>query len=311
MRVIGLLLVIAVGLLALATLLAILEPAHWVPALIVHFRWQLAAAALGLTLASWICQRRLVLVPAVVCLIANTVPLVPYLRTVEPVMGTGPMVRILSLNLRDDWTDPVKFQALIDREQPDVVLLTELRGDMAPLTAAFKDHYPHRLVAPRLSPLDVALYSRWPISKGEIDRQVGTWLPVLKAEVCPPQACLTVVGVHAALPFGDFKSLQDRQLALAKEKAWSGSHGPVVLIGDLNTTPWSENFARLTRPEEYFLSDGSRGHGPQTTFLSRFPLFGLPIDHVLVANAGVIDRRIGPDVGSDHLPVTVDVQLSR
>lgn len=52
----------------------------------------------------------------------------------------------------------------------------------------------------------------------------------------------------------------------------------------------------------------ARGFGVQTSFPSNLWLLRIPIDHVLVACAiGVDDRRIGPEVGSDHLPVITDL----
>lgn len=303
---------LAVFLQAGATAAGFFEELHWIPALIVHFRWQMAAAALVLVVAAEVSRSKVGRLVALACLTINAWPLLPYLPMDNSAAAGATSLRLLSLNLRDDWTDPQAFAALIAAENPDIIALTELRGDMTPLLAALGDRYPHRLVQPRVSPLDVALYSRWPIDVGAIDRKVGDWLPVLDARLCRPAGCLTFVGVHAALPFGDFKPLQQQQFDLTLEKAWGGAKrgDAVVVMGDLNTTPWSKSFQRLIAPEQYFLQDGSQGHGVATTFWSRFPLFGLPIDHVLISpNVKILDRRVGPDVGSDHLPLIADIGL--
>ena len=46
----------------------------------------------------------------------------------------------------------------------------------------------------------------------------------------------------------------------------------------------------------------------QGSYPTSSALVRIPIDHVLVScDVGVHDREIGPDVGSDHLPVVVDL----
>ena len=56
------------------------------------------------------------------------------------------------------------------------------------------------------------------------------------------------------------------------------------------------------------LCDTRAGFGYQGSFPASSAILRIPIDHVLVScEVGVRARRIGPDVGSDHLPVIVDL----
>ena len=59
------------------------------------------------------------------------------------------------------------------------------------------------------------------------------------------------------------------------------------------------------------LVDSSRGRGLQSTGPVRPLGLRIPIDHCLVS-AGVVvhDKQIGPDVGSDHLPLMVDLAVA-
>jgi endonuclease/exonuclease/phosphatase (EEP) superfamily protein YafD len=80
----------------------------------------------------------------------------------------------------------------------------------------------------------------------------------------------------------------------------------VLVMGDLNATPWSRPFRRLLRRSA--LCDSRAGFGVQASFPAASTLLRLPIDHLLAScGVGVRARRIGRDVGSDHLPVIVDV----
>jgi endonuclease/exonuclease/phosphatase (EEP) superfamily protein YafD len=87
------------------------------------------------------------------------------------------------------------------------------------------------------------------------------------------------------------------------------STGRVVVLGDLNLTPWSATFHRFVR--EAGLSDNPRERGLVATWLSRFPLFGLALDHVLAGHGvEIVQSRVGRDVGSDHFAVTAHLALS-
>ncbi len=73
--------------------------------------------------------------------------------------------------------------------------------------------------------------------------------------------------------------------------------GPLVIMGDLRT------LTGRTGP-----CDSRAGFGLQASFPVDLPILRIPIDHVLVrCTIGIRDRRIARDVGSDHLPVIVDL----
>ena len=77
----------------------------------------------------------------------------------------------------------------------------------------------------------------------------------------------------------------------------------MVLLGDLNCTPFFPWFGRLLR--EGGLKDSGEGFGLPATWRSNG--IGLPIDHLLVSPSWqVLERRVHPDrMGSDHHPVRV------
>jgi endonuclease/exonuclease/phosphatase (EEP) superfamily protein YafD len=103
--------------------------------------------------------------------------------------------------------------------------------------------------------------------------------------------------------------LQERQLAAVAERVRSVEE-PLVVMGDFNTTPWSRLFAGLVGRTG--LCDSRAGFGIQASFPSDMPVVRIPIDHLLAScSIGVRARRIGPQVGSDHLPVIVDLTIPR
>ena len=84
---------------------------------------------------------------------------------------------------------------------------------------------------------------------------------------------------------------------------------PVILMGDLNATPFSPAFVDFLRASR--LRDSRLGYGNQATWPAALRRAGIAIDHCLVSpQVQVTGRQIGGDVGSDHLPVIVDLSLT-
>ena len=288
---------------------------HWGLELFSHFKVQLAAAALALLILSLLLRARLAIGTALLLLLLNAYPLWPYLSGLLPSAEAGqPGLRVLTLNLHHRHADRQAIEAYLEREEPALVLLTELPADGRGWLRTLERSYPHQAVESLDSVFEVALLSRWPLEQVVFDRQVASFLPVLPARACPPSdveaegeagACLSIVGLHAANPLGNSQR-RDQQLRLAAEKAALAPEGRVLLLGDLNTTPWAPIFGEVL--ERSGLRDSAPGFPLRATWLNRNLLFGLPIDHVLLGD-GIepTARRVGPDLGSDHFPLVVDL----
>ncbi len=89
----------------------------------------------------------------------------------------------------------------------------------------------------------------------------------------------------------------------------NGSGIPLLLLGDLNLTPWSPWFLKLQSQTGLVRGVSSFTLAP-TWYL--FPIFpcGLAIDHGLIEpNLVFTDLRIGKPIGSDHRSVTLSIAL--
>ena len=307
--------------LGFATLCAVLGGLAWPLELFTHFRPQLAAFTAAALVLSLLLRHGPLILVNVVLLAANVVPLFPHLmfhlREPEPVAASGPGLRLMSLNMHGSDTDPDQLLALVAAERPDVILLTEVAGDIDQRMAPLSDAYPYRIPTRNKGLHEVALYSRWPIAAIETNRSAHAEMPVVSADLCPPAgtrgSCLRLVGLHGMAPFGRGAALRDRQLDLAARAA-TAQPGAAVIVGDFNLTPWSPTFARLIDVAR--LQDTSRLRGLQPTWrpaglpAGLAPLFALSIDHALVSEGVVAQAsRVGPDIGSDHRPIIVDLRL--
>jgi endonuclease/exonuclease/phosphatase (EEP) superfamily protein YafD len=285
----------------------------WLPAwpftLLEHFRVQyvvagavLLGAVLALRMRGW----------ADVAAIATLVHGLPLAADLTRSPRSGPAggaeIRVLMLNVLTENRHVDQVRQLIADEKPDVVGLVEVDERWIAAVAPAVSDFPGRLEAPRRDNFGVALYARGPMT-GAIER-LGSGLPCAVAEVAIRDARLRVVLMHPVPPVdADAMSLQESQVAAVAERV-RGLADPVLVMGDFNTTPWSRVFARLV--ETTGLCDSRAGFGIQASFPSDMAVMRIPIDHLLASCAiGVRARRIGPRVGSDHLPVIVDLTIPR
>ena len=277
----------------------------WRFELLCHFRvqyfWALAiSAGVLLMLRRWIWAMAALALAA-----ANLAVIVPLYMGPEEVSSGGAPLRLLSLNVHFLNRDFQPTIDLIRRENPDLIFLMEFTPAWAEAMRLLGQGYPHSKELPSHATDGVALFSRYPIADLAVKRDPGIGLPTLIAGIDMPQGRLTLVATHPASP-GTPEHFEARNIQLADVADWAAERsGPVVLVGDLNTTGWSPYFADLL--EVSGLRDSRLGYGVEPTW-PWFPLpLRIPLDHCLVSpQIRVVNRRVGPAVGSDHRPLLVD-----
>ena len=127
-------------------------------------------------------------------------------------------------------------------------------------------------------------------------------------------ATVWVIAVHTLPPVSaGYAAERGEQFdALGQRvRAAEGEGHQVVVIGDLNATPWSAPFRQLI--QETGLRDTAVGFGPSGTWPTPAGwLLGIPLDHVLVGpEVTLLARWIGPSLGSDHRPVAAELVMPR
>lgn len=302
--------------LAVATLAASYGELSWVLGLTSHFRPHLAAGCFIWMFLALFQRRPMAVVASAALMAVNAAPIVPYVmpQPQDAVAATSPL-RVMTYNMHGRKTRRDAFLEYVQTEQPDVVLLTEVPPEYGWLSDKLGADYRYRFDGIPGLPHDVVLFSRWPIVETQTDRSVNRGFPVLAADLCQEDkdggACVRLVGLHAIAPFGQrFASWQVSQFNIAARFARAAPHGKAMVVGDLNATPWSPAFHRLLT--EGGLRDAALGRSVTATWTSRQPMVGLAIDHVL-ASPQIIAQgyEVGPDLGSDHLPVIAELAVPR
>jgi endonuclease/exonuclease/phosphatase (EEP) superfamily protein YafD len=282
----------------------------WTAELATSLRPHLLMASLLLLATAGFCRARAAGLLALLALGVNALVMA---WTVDPAnsVEAGTRIRVLSLNVRYGNRDPQPVIDLLRRVNADVVVLAEAAGNWRGRLRTLRDLYP-------ASPLDhvqggggILVLSRLPVQQIELvritlGRQGRSW-PTLAIDLGVEAD--RKVRVYAAHPMGPMhpESWRQRNTYLAAlGRRIAEEPGPVILAGDLNTTPWSPTLRQLLSTAG--LKDASGGGWPTPTWrplpLRRLTWLGIPIDHVLAsAELGVEGFERLPDVGSDHLPV--------
>lgn len=241
---------------------------------------------------------------AAMATLVHWLPLVADLRGAPQPNATGTPLRVLVLNVHTESATFAQVRQLIVDEQPDVIGLVEVdQRWLEALAPAVRD-YPGRIEAPRGDNFGVALYARGRVAGAA--ELLASPLPSVVADVAIGDATLRAILTHPLPPMsGAALDNQRAQLDAVADRARTTAL-PTLIMGDLNATPWSRPFARLLQRSG--LCDSRAGFGVQASFPAASQVLRIPIDHLLAScTVGVRDRRIGRDVGSDHLPVIVDL----
>lgn len=299
-------LLVVTGVLA-ATAVALLARLHWTADLASHFPLQYAGAALlGAAALAW--GRR----PAWTALALLLAGYNGY-RAFEPLPATpAPTVRsqpfrLLVANVFYGNREHARVLELVRDTQPDAVVFVEVTAEWRAALRPLEEQLPHAspVVGGRHG---VLILSRWPIVSAQALQAVPGGDAFLDARLDVAGRRVTVLAVHASWPLGAGNwALRNRQLESIARLAPSAVK-PLIVAGDLNTTPHSPHFDVLLE------TGGLRSAAADRRWAPTWPMFFLPggiqIDHVLLSgNVAVRAFRTGPAVGSDHLPIVADLVL--
>jgi endonuclease/exonuclease/phosphatase (EEP) superfamily protein YafD len=304
-------------------------PAYWVPlavglavffAVMRRWRWTFISVALALgfgfqVATLWLPPSR----DAIVTTAAGTPP--PATLTV------------LSFNVFRGNKRHKEVLSALQKEQADVVYLTEMSPEWFSALKPLEKDYPHRVTKKNSSdwllskhplenaeilsmtyasaraaladsPGDATLPEEWSCTWHNDDLVVGT--------VVFHGTRIRLAALHPPIPSNASRVVQQRACAAIYAKALNSDPkaDAKLLMGDFNTTSFSPTFRSIL--SRTGLSDTAQGYGYLPTWGPRLPRepilpwLGIPIDHILASeNVSIHHYETGPPLGSDHLWVKV------
>ncbi|MCS6801792.1 MAG: endonuclease/exonuclease/phosphatase family protein [Chloroflexota bacterium] len=220
----------------------------------------------------------------------------------------------MTYNVGNGLALPRRLAEVVRASEADIVGLQELTADQeAGLRDELAEDYPYQLLHGAGIP-GKGLLSRYPILEGgQIHSHPGR--PDLRATLDVRGYPLHVAVVHPAPPRLVARGLQPSahtRVQLERLISLLAHDLPLVLLGDFNMTRFQAQYRRVAAAGlvDAFLAAG-RGFG--RTFplrLGRIPLLPLlRLDYIwLSSHLEAVSAHVGPDAGSDHLPVLADVR---
>lgn len=292
---------------SLATLLAVGGRLWWRLDLFSHFRLQYVAVLAGAVALLAITRRWRLAAPAAVFLVFNIAAITPLYVPTGAVAAPGrPSLRVVSFNVHDHNTDYDAVARYLAAADADVVVITEASATWIERVGAALPGY-DELSEPRDDSFGIAAWSRRDLDRARIVTLADAGVPAVELELEIGGEPFAVLGVHTLPPLSaDYAARRDAMLdAIARWARRSRRH--TVVIGDLNTTPWSASFHRLVSAG---LINSQLGHGVQPSWPGGLVALAIPIDHCLHGpSLTATERSTGPFLGSDHRPLHVTLAV--
>ena len=224
---------------------------------------------------------------------------------VPPDPASSERLRFLVANVLFDNDRYEELAGLIAQENPDIVGLVEYTHEWQKGLWSASASYPYRVEAPAGSKgLALWFRERPLVAEPPATLRSGAW-PTLHAKISlGGRPCdLWLVHPHSPVRSRGMESGNPELAALADRVGQTP--GPRIVMGDMNTTDGSANFTAFLKRTG--LRDSRLGFGRQGSFPTFFP-YRIAIDHALVSpEIAVVERRLGPNVGSDHFPLIFEV----
>jgi endonuclease/exonuclease/phosphatase (EEP) superfamily protein YafD len=196
------------------------------------------------------------------------------------------------------------YQETVDyilKENPKHIALLEITPKWeAEILKRLKKDYPNYVSVPRTDNFGIMFLSKKPF-KDKIIHLDG--IPLIKVEMDGVKAGnkLTVFAVHPLPPINQALFHKRNKFIHDLKDFVNEAEGNKIVCGDFNMVPWSPFLRDFTKATGTFTGGGICPSWPAGLWPMQ-----VPIDNALLSSKMVlINKKIGPNLGSDHLPVSV------
>ncbi|RII27486.1 MAG: hypothetical protein CXR30_15360 [Geobacter sp.] len=248
----------------------------------------------------------------------------PLFKIVAPLKQRVPALRVITCNIQSGNFNPEHLFSLINESAPDVVALQEC-------PKKFKLSLPSGWQLERAG--ELAVLSRYPLRQVKSMTALHpphTWprTVLLHCVISAPGGDIDFCTVHLPSPRYGLQSVLSRKTILNPARAGllkqetehrrktsqdvrsviSALNQPVIIAGDFNMPVESNIYSQVWGAYSNAFSSQGVGYGWTEGASQRGIVMSVRIDHILTGSGLTPSRcQVGPDVGSDHLPLIADI----
>lgn len=294
---------------AFASFIPHLFPNYWLTDIFSHFKLQYSILLLVLLLpASFLLIKKKIfpVMLILILLVWNGWYILPlYLQDSDSSKISAESFSVLSLNLLASNTNYSEALELIMDKDPDVVVLLELSPQWEEQMQVLSPLFPYRNMFPQTNNFGIGILSKIPMTSSVTDFGKG-FPPSIRSEMKINGQRVTMLATHPFPPVNQDK-FEFRNHQLQEILNFSKSQdGNFLLVGDLNTSSYSNHFQELL--EKGDLKDSRKGFGIASSWPTDYYLLRTTLDHFLLrGEMRVLNRTTERNIGSDHLPVYLEL----
>ncbi|MGM0422772.1 MAG: endonuclease/exonuclease/phosphatase family protein [Pseudomonadota bacterium] len=200
---------------------------------------------------------------------------------------------------------------LIYREQPDIIVLSEVTPRWQQALYGLYSDWPHILITPEEGSHGMAVFSKYPFEDAKVVFMSDRKIPAYILDIQAGDQRFKLVSVHPLPPVSQhFYQNRNQHFDWIKDNLAQLNDTPLIVTGDFNITMYAPRYKNFIRNTGLNNARHTRGlYNSWFVYDQRY--MGIPIDHVLHNDRIQIeDFRTGPDIKSDHLPTLTRFTLT-
>ncbi|MBW2961169.1 endonuclease/exonuclease/phosphatase family protein [Mesonia aestuariivivens] len=282
---------------------------YWLADIFSNFKFQYLIASICLLMVVYFLFKKKWLASFVLLLSIcwNSYYILPYyLKHKDENIVSEHNLKINSINLLSSNDQVRLVETYLAKENPDVIVLLEFTPKWQSLLKKTIQDYAYSHFVPRNDNFGIAI-----LSKKQLKAKTAYFKlnekPSIVSELKFAKKTLTLIATHPAAPV-DKNAFELRNLQmnyLIENRSNYSDH--LIIIGDFNNSSFSNHFQKLLKKD---LRDSRLGFGILPTWPANFSLLQTTLDHCLVSkNIQVIERKVGENIGSDHLPISISLKF--
>lgn len=218
---------------------------------------------------------------------------------------------LLVANVLIDNRKSEAFLQIVRDYNPDVILTLETDRWWEEALRKLEEDYPHTLKKPLENAYGMLVHSRLEIVDPKIRFILKDSIPSMHLQVVLPsedRVFLHLVHPNPPNPrYATETTKRDAELLIVGREVKERAE-PAIVAGDFNDVAWSYTTSLFQKASG--LLDPRIGRGIYNTFNANTPLLRWPLDHVYhTDHFKLVRMEIGPDWGSDHFPVYIELSL--